>query len=65
MNLLGALVVIAACLLAIGFYRGWFSLWGKAGGPWADKRGVGLIVDPDKAKQDIQKVKDRVAELRD
>jgi hypothetical protein len=49
-------------LVGVGFYRGWIAL-SKSGDDQSGK--VTLTVDPDKARADAEKVKDKSKELSD
>lgn len=49
-------------LVGVGFYRGWIAL-SRSGGDQSGK--VTLTVDPDKAKADAEKMKDKSKELSD
>ena len=57
-----ALFVLLLVLVGVGFYRGWFSL-SSHGRDESNKVGVNLTVDPDKAKEDAEKVKDKTTDL--
>ena len=58
------LFVLVLVLVGVGFYRGWFSL-SSHGRDESNKVGVNLTVDPDKAKEDAEKVIDKTTELGD
>lgn len=62
-KLIGTLVIIAVCIAALGFYRGWFSVTQTDTGPLSEKIELGLTVDPEKARNDVQIVKDEVADI--
>lgn len=64
-TLMKMLLVLTICIVALGFYRGWFAL--SSGGTNADsnKVNVNLTVDPDKMKEDAEKVEEKSAELTD
>lgn len=55
-------IVVLVIVIALGFYRGWFAL---SGGRQAETRKVDvhLTVDPDKAKEDAEAVKDAAKDL--
>jgi hypothetical protein len=59
------LVVLAICVAALGFYRGWFSLSSRSRDAESNKVNVSLTVDPDKMKEDAEKVEEKTAELTD
>jgi hypothetical protein len=56
------LLVFIVCVVALGFYRGWFTFSSKpeAGGNKVD---VNLTMDRDKMEQDAEKVKEKTAEF--
>ncbi len=58
------LVVLLLCLVGFGFYRGWLNLSSR-NHDGSNKVDVNLTVDPDKAKQDVEKVKEKTSELGD
>ena len=58
------LFVLVICLAVAGFYRGWFTL-SSHGRDESNKVGINLTVDPDKAKADVERVKDKTTELGD
>ena len=58
------LFVLLLVVVGFGFYRGWFAL-SSHGRDESNKVDVNLTVDPDKAKADAEKVKDRTTELGD
>jgi hypothetical protein len=59
------LFVLILCVVAIGFYRGWFPRSSNRPDTGSGKVNINLTVDPDKAKQDAEKVKDKATELGD
>jgi hypothetical protein len=63
MNLLRIIVVLGICVIALGFYRGWFTL--STHGPYEESNvvDVNLSVDPDKMKEDVEQVKESTKEL--
>ncbi len=63
MRFIKALVVLAICIVGLGFFRGWFTLSSQDQGSESNKVGVNLTVDPDKVKEDGKKVKDKTSEL--
>ncbi len=56
------LLVFIVCVVALGFYRGWFTLSShpEAGSKKVD---VNLTMDRDKMEQDAEKVKEKTAEF--
>ena len=58
------LFVLLLCVVGIGLYRGWFVLTSHSRDE-SNKVDVNLTVDPDKAKEDAEKVKDKTTELGD
>ena len=51
------LFVLLLCVIGIALYRGWFVLTSRSQDE-SSKVEVNLTVDPDKAKEDAEKVKD-------
>ena len=64
-TLMKVLVVLAICVAALGFYRGWFSVSSRGRDAESNQVNVSLTVDPDKMKEDAEKVEDKTAELTD
>jgi hypothetical protein len=64
-TLMKVLVVLAICVAGLGFYRGWFSLSSRGRDAENNKINVSLTVDPDKMKEDAEKVEEKTAELTD
>lgn len=60
MRFLIVLVLIAAGVAALGFYRGWFRLTSDR---TADKSNVTLTVDKEKIQADKQRAVDKVQDL--
>jgi len=58
------LFVLLLCVVGIGLYRGWFVLTSHSRDE-SNKVDVNLTMDPDKAKEDAEKVKDKATELGD
>ena len=58
------LFVLLLCIIGVGFYRGWFTLSSNRD-TGSNKIDVNLTVDPDKAKEDAAKVKEKTNELGD
>ncbi len=63
MKIIRVLLVLALCVTVLGFYRGWFSLSSPSRDAESNKVNVGLTVDPDKMKDDVEKAKDKTAAL--
>jgi len=64
-TLMKVLVVLALCAAVVGFYRGWFSLSSRGRNRESNKVNVSLTVDPDRMKDDAEKVKEKTTELGD
>ena len=60
MRFLSMLVLIAVCVLAVGFYRGWFHF---ASNTAAGTSNVTLTVDNNKVQEDKNKVLGKAQEL--
>jgi hypothetical protein len=56
-NLIVLLVVV---FLVVGTWRGWFSFWKTSSD---GKTNIGVTVDPNKMKEDKEKVTDKVKDL--
>ena len=61
-NLIWLLIVLAIFVVVLGFYRGWFAL-SSPRDTESNKVNINLTVDPDKAKEDAETVKDKTTEL--
>jgi hypothetical protein len=59
------LFVLLLCLVGLGFWRGWLALSSHGGDGESNKVDINLTVDPDKAKADVEKAKDKTTELGD
>ena len=59
------LFVLVVCVVAIGFYRGWFGLTSSNADDGSNKANVKLTVDKDKMKEDAGAVKKKSVELTD
>lgn len=64
-TLMKMLFVLAICIAVLGFYRGWFSLSSSGRGAEDNRINVTLTVDPDKMKENAEKVEEKTAELTD
>ena len=60
---LTVLIVLAACVVGFGFYRGWFALSSPSAPAGSNEVNVNLATDTDKMKADAETVKDKAAEL--
>jgi hypothetical protein len=56
-----AVLVLIVCVVLIGLYRGWFTF--SEHHEEGRKVDVSLTVDPDKAKEDAGKMKERATEV--
>lgn len=61
-RIINTLLLLVACVLAIGFYRGWFTITSQQD---VDTRKVNInvTVDTEKVKEDTEKVKSKTAAL--
>jgi hypothetical protein len=55
-------LVLLLCVVAFGFYRGWFSLTSSGPGAGGNKVNISLTVDPDKMKADTKMTKGKTIE---
>jgi hypothetical protein len=53
-----SVIVLAVCVVGIGFYRGWFALSQSSPELGNHRVNINLAVDPDKMKEDAAAVKD-------
>jgi hypothetical protein len=63
MTFVKVLVVLVLCVVAFGFYRGWFALSSPGRGTESNKVNVNLSMDGDKVKDDVESVKEKATEL--
>ena len=63
-KILCVLLVLLLCVIAVGFYRGWFTLTSPSDTE-NNKVNVNLTLDRDKVNADVDKVKEKTAELTD
>jgi hypothetical protein len=56
------MLVLVIGLIAFGFYRDWFGL-SSSRESQSNKVNVNLTVDPDKIKEDAERVKERTSEI--
>jgi hypothetical protein len=61
--LMTAVGVLLIGVVAVGFYRGWFTLSTRSPEAGSNKVNVNLTMDRDKMQEDAQSVKDRTAQL--
>ena len=64
-SLIRVLFVVFVCVIAVGFYRGWFSMSSRSGDAGRNKVDVNLTVDRDKIQEDAESVKKKTTELAD
>jgi hypothetical protein len=57
------LVVLVLCVVAIGYYRSWFTVSSPSSNAENHKVNVNVTVDPDKVKADTEIVKEKAVEL--
>lgn len=62
MKIKRVVLVLAICLVAIGFYRGWFTFSSRGVEAGSSKVDLQLTVDTDKVKDDADRVRDDVKE---
>ena len=62
-TIVGVLLVLVLCAVALGFYRGWFALSSPSAGPDSNKVNINLTLDPDKAKEDAEGLKNKTNNL--
>jgi predicted negative regulator of RcsB-dependent stress response len=60
-KLLGTLVVLAAVVIGIGFYRGWFT-FSTSHDSGTDQRSIHMNIDENKVKSDAEKAKEKASE---
>lgn len=58
------LFFLFAAIGAVGFYRGWFGVF-SARESSSERVNIGVTVDPEKVRQDADRVKERTSELTD
>jgi hypothetical protein len=61
--LITVVLVLLVGVVAVGFYRGWFTLSSRSPEAGSNKVNVNLTMDGDKMQADAQTVKDQAAEL--
>ena len=57
------LFVLLVCVVALGFYRGWFSLSSHGPDAGSNKVNVNLTVDQGKMQEDAETLKNKAAEF--
>ena len=62
-SLITVLLVLLVCVVAVGFYRGWFTLSGRNLDAGSNKVNINLTVDRDKMQEDAETVKNKATEL--
>ena len=62
-KLVRLLIVVAIVIVAVGFYRGWFTLSSPKANDGSDNVNVNLTMDADKIRDDANAVKKKSAEL--
>jgi hypothetical protein len=62
-RLFAFLIVVVLCVVAIGFYRSWFTVSSPSSNAENHQVDINLAVDPDKVKADAEIVKEKAAEL--
>lgn len=62
-KLFGILILVVISVVAVGFYRSWFTVTSPSTNAETHKVNVGVTVDPDKVKADAETVKEKAAEL--
>jgi len=65
MRIIKVLLVLALGVAVLGFYRGWFSISSRGRDAESNKVNVNLTVDPDKMRDDAEKVTEKTTELTD
>jgi cell division protein FtsX len=63
MTLFKVAVVLVLCFVGLGFYQGWFVLSSQGSNDGSNKVDVNLTLDPDKAKEDAEKVETKARDL--
>lgn len=62
-SVLSLLFVLLVIVVAIGFYRGWFTLSNSSPNAGSNKVDVNLSVDRDKIREDAETVQQKTTEL--
>jgi len=62
-SIIMVLLLLLVCVVAVGFYRGWFTLSSRNLDAGSNKVNINLTVDRDKMQEDAESVKNRATEL--
>jgi hypothetical protein len=62
-SIISVLFVLIICVVAVGFYRGWFTLSRGSPAAGSNKVNVNLTLDKDKVQEDVEMVKNKATEL--
>ena len=62
-SIITVLFVLLICVVAVGFYRGWFTLSSRSADAGSNKVNVSLTVDKGKMQEDVELVKNKGTEL--
>jgi len=62
-TIITVLFLLLVCVVAVGFYRGWFTLSSRNPDAGDNKVNINLTVDRDKMQEDAQTVKNKATEL--
>jgi hypothetical protein len=62
-SIITVLFVLFVCVIAVGFYRGWFTLSSRNLDAGSNKVNINLTVDRDKMQEDAETVKNKATEL--
>ena len=60
---ISVLFVLFLCVVAVGFYRGWFTLSSPSPDTGSNKVNVNLTVDQGKMQEDAETLKNKAAEF--
>ncbi len=61
-TVLKLVLVLALCLILVGFFRGWFTFSRQSGGPGSEKVNVNMSVNKGKIKSDVNKAEEKIKE---
>jgi hypothetical protein len=62
-SIITVLFVLLICVVAVGFYRGWFTLSSRNLDAGSNKVNINLTVDRDKMQEDAETVTNKATEL--
>jgi cell division protein FtsX len=62
-RLFAFLIVVVVCVVAIGFYRSWFTVSSQSPNAESHQVDINVTLDPDKVKADAETVKEKAVEL--